>query len=58
MRASPDPRMKARIADFGYTVAKCAEPPEIHSRCFPAPIHLRQCGHRCGGDRIMRLAMA
>jgi hypothetical protein len=31
---------------------------QIYSSCMFAPIHFRQCGHRCGGSRAMRATMA
>ena len=31
---------------------------QIYSSCMFAPIHFRQCGHRCGGSRAMSATMA
>jgi hypothetical protein len=31
---------------------------DFYSSCMFAPIHFRQCGHRCGGSRAMSATMA
>jgi hypothetical protein len=31
---------------------------QIYSSCMFAQVHFRQCGHRCGGSRVMSATMA